>query len=646
MLILPLIAILVIYIDISLCMRDAGGNYRTLSVLYSISINTLIILISNEILSLFHLINFIALSLIWFAVDLIAVFILIAVIRKRKVLLSEIRCLFSFSKSSFHLIILFTLFVCAAAVYMAVRTVPYNWDSMTYHLTRIVHWIQNKSVAHYVCHDISQISCPPLAEFVLLHIYVLSGCSDYFVNLLQTFSYIISVFLVYKISEMIGCNRLFCSLAAFTFATTPIVFAEALSTQVDVFSGMWLLIYVYCILHFTDLKQKLYWNRDMLCKLLLIGMSAGFCYLAKPSGCIGAFIFAIWLLLVCAYRKDNIFIVARSIIIVAIVAMIIVLPEMMRNLVTFHTIADASTGSSFLVPSWDIRYLTENMIQNIGFNLPNKYLNISPYIEKVIFKTARILYTGTQVPEKLLEFKLIDAGMGHDMAINPTITWLMIFAILCGITVVIIRIIKKNEDLKQNISYAYLITAIISMLAFCAVVKWYRHITRYEIGYFAIIAPAIMLAFQYIFSQSRRLVYLFTVIIVFINMITFSDAVKYHKQYFAAGDNRIAQYFAILHLYDPYAAVTDNIIDAGYENVGFICDENSYEYPLWKMMENSVSRFEHVCVMNETELYDDADFIPECIIVVNVEVSDIIKCHNTDYELALDADGAKLFKCR
>lgn len=121
---------------------------------------------------------------------------------------------------------------------------------MTYHLTRLPHWAQNGSIAHYVCHDISQIATPPLAEFVNLHIYILSGQNDYFVNLLQTFSYILAIFLIYKISLKIGCNQLFASLAALVFATTPIAFAEALTSQVDMFSGLWLVVFVYSILLF------------------------------------------------------------------------------------------------------------------------------------------------------------------------------------------------------------------------------------------------------------------------------------------------------------------------------------------------------------------------------------------------------------
>ncbi len=643
MLILPIISILIIYIDVNMIAESMGiiwGKDRTMTMLYSISINTLIVLSANEVLSLFCKINFKSVALLWLIVDLGAFLVFTIIIRKRKIMLSELKHLFLFSKSCFSSVTIILIVICGTVVYMALMTVPYNWDSMTYHLTRIAHWAQNGSIAHYACHDLSQISGPPLAEFVNLHVYILSGNTDYFVNLMQAFSFVISVFLVYKISEITKCKKLFGSLAALVFATTPIVFGEALSTQVDMYSAMWVLIFVYIVLHYTDIRNKLSWNRTMVCRLILLGISAGFCYLAKPSVCIGAIIFAVWLLFVCIRRKDNAWIVIMSVFITGLTALIVALPEMMRNFVTFHS---AVENTEFLVESWDIRYLMENMIQNIGFNLPNEYLEVSDFINRVVAKSASILYAG-QVPDSLLNFQLNEFNLGQDTALAPIITWLMIFAILCGLVVVIYRLIRKNEDLKQDFSLGYIIAGMGSMLAFCAVARWYKFIVRYEVGYFALLAPAVMLVFQYVFSKRKQLAYAFAGIIVFISILSFNNLVQHHKHYLVSGENRMLQYFSVRGIYEPYMLVSDAIIENGYQNVGFVCGVDSYEYPLWKKMENFISRFEHVCVTNETEVFDDENFLPECIIVVDVESGDIMEYHNISYELTMDAAGVRLFE--
>lgn len=647
MLILPIISIITMYICISICQKSSRKqNDRTLSVLYSISINTLIILTGNELLSLFHAINYISLTVLWITVNLILLFIIVLTVKKHEISFSSIKELFMPPKIFFNIIDIIVLIVCCTAVYMAARTVPYNWDSMTYHLTRITHWVQNGSIAHYVCHDISQISGPPLAEFVNLHVYVLSGCNDYFVDFLQTFSYLIIVFLVYKISERIGCNRFFSSLAALVFATSPIVFGEALSTQVDMYSALWLMVFVYIILYFTDINHNLQWNIDMVCKLILLGTSAGLAYLAKPSVCIAAFIFAAWLLIICIRRKDKISIIAKSIILAAITALIVALPEMVRNIITFHGISSSETSTGFLVPSYDVRYLFVNLVQNVTFNLvPNDYLNIEDIVIKSISKIANILYAGSDVPGSLSKFALIGFSMNHDIAINPTLIWLMIIAILCGVVTVISRCFTNKHKTEHKFPWGYSIAGITSMLVFCSVVQWYKFITRYEIGYLALLSPAVMLVLQYVLSHRKYFTYAFAGIIVLASIITFGKSIQYHKGFFALEGKRIEQYFAVrAYYYEPYREVADNIIAKQYKDIGFFCGVDSYEYPLWKMLENSMSRFEHIGVTNETIIYDDENFLPECIIAVDRDVDDTILYHNVTYQLILDESGVKLFE--
>lgn len=645
MLILPIISIILVYLDVSIVLEQEikKRNGRVLALLYSLLLNTLIVLTSNEILSVFHAINGLSLGIIWGIVDCIALGVLLGLKKRKSLKAKGVLALLRFPKISSP-IRGFIVILCVIVVYMAARTVPYNWDSMTYHLTRIIHWVQNGSVAHYACYDYSQISGPPLAEFVNLHVYILSGNSDIFVNLLQAFSYIMSIILVYEISMQLGCREHFSELAMVLFASSPIVFGEALSTQVDAYAGLWLLVFVYFALPFTDKKQKLQCDKRTVASLLAMGSSIGFAYLAKPSGCIAIAVFLIWLIWACIRRKDKASKVFWAIGIAGGAACVTVFPELLRNLITFHSISNEETSTGFLVNSWDIRYLLVNLAQNIGYNLPIKYLNIGALVNKAIYKFAYILYAGSEVPESLLNFAMADpVDKNHDFAVNPVIFYLLIFAVILGCIVWVYRRRKRAHE--YPVCWGYIIASLSSFLIFGMVVRWYRYITRYEVGYIALLAPAVAALLSYALENRKQLCSLMMAAIVFLCASECSDLIMYHKAFLQRGDNRMTIYFsAYRDLQDEYEETAEEIISKGYKTVGFICGNDSYEYPLWKMLEGTVTRFEHVGVENETSIYDKGDFEPDCIVMVDTEGEDMVRYGDVTYILNSDREGVRLYE--
>ena len=110
-------------------------------------------------------------------------------------------------------------------VILAFLTVPYNWDSMTYHLPRMMHWVQNRSVAHYAANDIRQLVSPVLAEFINVQVYLLSGERDIFWNLLQAVSYLVNAWIVYKIACKIGADNRYAYLSTLLFMTMTIAYS-------------------------------------------------------------------------------------------------------------------------------------------------------------------------------------------------------------------------------------------------------------------------------------------------------------------------------------------------------------------------------------------------------------------------------------
>jgi hypothetical protein len=75
--------------------------------------------------------------------------------------------------SPFTLIVLMLIVLQVLILAMAVyQFTPNNWDSMTYHLARVVHWQQEQRVYHYATHIDRQIQLAPFAEFVIAHLHI------------------------------------------------------------------------------------------------------------------------------------------------------------------------------------------------------------------------------------------------------------------------------------------------------------------------------------------------------------------------------------------------------------------------------------------------------------------------------------------
>ena len=132
------------------------------------------------------------------------------------------------------------LLVGGVTLMLALVCPPNNWDSQTYHLPRIEHWIQNGSLEFYRTHIERQLDLPGFAEVLLLPLRLLGG-GDRLLNLLQWLAGAGSVLLVGRIAALLGVSRRGVALARLAAVTLPIGILESSSTQNDLVVTFFLL---------------------------------------------------------------------------------------------------------------------------------------------------------------------------------------------------------------------------------------------------------------------------------------------------------------------------------------------------------------------------------------------------------------------
>ncbi len=647
---LPLICLVLLYTAFYIspatgkCFSEQPTGARDImlrSIILSWTSIAVSVLLFNELMSVGRLISITTISVFWVSLICLTAIWLFFTAKKRRDLSGAENdiAISDYIKGILHdpiLIVVVIVLICAF-IY-AIRTIPYDWDSMNYHLPRLAHWEQNGSIAHFICNDISQISDPYLAEFINLHIYVLSGHNDFLLNLLQTLSLATSTVFVYGIAKKIGCDKLFASLSALIFATSPIVFGESISTHVDMFSAMWLLFFVYLALDHTSMQVSLKVNRGSVVNLILIGVILGLSYAAKPTVVFAEVVFLLWITICCIKRKDRLSDYILTEVIVGIFAVIIILPEIVRNIIDFGSIAADEAGVAFLILTGDIRRYVVNFVENIIWNLNNIYIDISDATYRLLRRIAFILY-GEDGGRSVISGYIPDVdarNMDNDMCINPLPVWLFVIALLTDMSDRVISRIRKRKEGTTRERSGYVTASFASYALFCLFVGWYAFVNRYECGYYALMIPASLFVIQKKIRDNTFIKGIATGIIMFICVVNLSDLLSYHKTYLYDGSNPWHSYFVLNWTYDEYEEAIEYVRKEDCKNIGLVTNSVTFEYPVWSMLDGEDVRIEHVCVENPTQKYRDAEFIPDVVLVIDRPIEDKYTVDGTAYGLVMD----------
>lgn len=152
---------------------------------------------------------------------------------------------------------------------------PSNTDSLVYHLARVEHWIQNRSVAPFATHDLSQVELSPLSEYNLAHLHLLLG-TDRFDWSMQWMAALVSIVGASELTRLLGASRRVQIAASVVCATIPSGILLAPTTENDYFGAA---IGIGFLILLTAFSFGAGWGY----RAAALGMTAGLAYMAKGT---------------------------------------------------------------------------------------------------------------------------------------------------------------------------------------------------------------------------------------------------------------------------------------------------------------------------------------------------------------------------
>ena len=561
----------------------------------------------TEFLSLFRQITFSAVLAFWFTSLAIA---LIIVVRlggsvKEPSLRSFLEGLSPFERSLLGGLAVIT----AVIALIAWISPPNNWDSLTYHMSRVAHWIQNRTVANYPTNLLRQLHQNPQAEFTILNFQILSG-TDRLANLVQWFSMVGSVVGVSLLAKQLGATARGQILAAVVAGTIPMGILQGSSTQNDYVVAFWMV----CLVYYSMLLKA---DGKLLCALAA-GASLGLAILTKGTAYLYAFPFMVWVGLSLIRSRH-----AKGLTLIAVVvatSLLINVGHYARNYELYGSpMGPGQEGGSFRYSNdtFTIASAASNVVRNAGLHAGTPFKRVNAVLERGIYRLHEVVGIDPNDPRTTwprTEFRVARLSNHEDLAGNP----LHLVLILACLPVLFLR--RRNN----NDSRYYSACLLAAFLLFSIYLKWQPWHSRLQLSLFVLWSPVIGLLLSEI--HYRRLANGIMVILIAgaIPWLVYNSSRPLigDRNIFATSRDR--QYFANRPaLFDAYDRSAQFLSTSGCSAIGLVSGGDDWEYPLWVLLhehETHQFRLEHVNVRNISRTESAKDpfrtFAPCTVIVI------------------------------
>jgi hypothetical protein len=618
---LPFLTVVTVFLNL-LGLQKLGSSRLTgcrVALLQSVLIAGVFIALQAEVLSLFHGLLQPYVAGLWLLVLLLSAWLgwrrglLPAGWKKLATRVHSLDWFTVITVVAFSLIFLLLLVIVVIAP-------PNNTDSLLYHMSRVMHWTQDRSIAHYPVGFEPQLTNPIGAELIILQLRLLWG-NDQLASLPQWLSLILCTIAVSLCANLLGAGRKGQIVAAAFAISIPMGILQATSTQNDYVTALWLTILIVFVLHATMLEPS--WA-----EIFSLSAALGLGLLTKGTFYPYAVPWGIWLVIHWLKQRKPVVLLKRSLAVI-IVVVFLNAGYWMRNFITYGgPLGSAQWVSTMTSANKGLRPMASNLVKNLALNLATPSTRINNTI--VDFIKSTFLASDPDVAN----FQLIWRWNHEDIAGNPIHLFLVI------ILIAVIFLLVALKRFKRQPLLWYTLAALFSFIFFTLISHFDQYGIRYQLPLMVIWAPAfgiVISVFNVRWSAPLAIVFLYVISLPYvffnstrpliamkngpepysIHTVRGLDITKSSSIFFA--DQQKLLFSNWPDLMKPYVEVTHDIRGSGCKQVGLRIDSHDMEYPFWWLLKAPQSgiRIESLYYSKILSRYADPNFKP-CAIICTI----------------------------
>ncbi len=589
-----------------------GADWRAAFLKAAIAWGGLVVLLS-EGLSLFHALSRVALAAGW----TIALLGLLGLGWKKRRLAKP---LIRFSALRGQKID--ALFLAVPAVFFAVLALiawlapPNTNDSLSYHMSRVMHWVQNQGLQHYPTPINRQVWMPPWAEMAILQFQVLLG-SDRLANFVQWFSAAASVIAVSLIAQRLGAGFGGQVTAAVFCATIPMGILQSSSTQNDYVVSFW----IACLAYFTVVAHQ---RRLALAEWAWLSLAVALGMLTKGTCYAYALPLLGWLL-ASALRRERWGSLAGRALLGLVVVALVNGGAWARNLQTYRfPLGPPAAVQNLSNQSHTPAAMISNLARNAGLHLGTPYGRLNKGVMTAIAWLHDRLgqpLNDSAVTLKANKFQ-VQYSTHEDYAGNPVHFGLLFLFALC----LPFFFARQRETRDQGLLYTLIVLS--TFLLFSILYKWQSFGSRLQLPFFVLAAPLAGLAGEGLRRPAVRAALVAILTVQGISYLIYNPSRMLVQK--APGlptlfnKSRDELLFANSgEIRRGYLSVSRAAAATGCRSIGLVIDSSDKEYPFWALLSPSgkEARLEHLGVSPPLDRYAPQDFQP-CLVICTICGSD------------------------